>query len=65
MSRLIRLSRLTDKFDQKDCHEIDNYFIGALAVEVDDAVWDECLRSAESCALAHGLKLKDTEAVAP
>ena len=61
--RLSRLHRLTDQFEDGEWKSIECFFIGALSVKVDDAIWDECLRSARDCALSYGKKLKAAKEV--
>lgn len=52
-TRLKRLAKTCNDFDFNERRAVEDFFIGALAWMVTDEVWDECLKTAKNCALAH------------
>ena len=58
MRNLDALNKTVGEFENPSA--VENYFIGALSTMVSAEIWDECLKSAERCALAHGLEKKQT-----
>lgn len=56
MDKLSRLEHMLGTFE--NWRPLQSYFIGALSTEVEDKVWDSCLKTARECALAYGEKEK-------